>query len=161
MMKLSINDHASVGTNRNIWSDSGVSSMVEYMIISGVLMILIIITVLSVPPVFIDRPLDQLTEYAFIDIGNGVSTRIVDLYIVRPDNEGKIITKFDIPDDIAGRGYIVSIGEEGDTVIVLRDNIRRVVELAGIGQSVEIEGRTTGQGLNEICYDSERNCWGG
>lgn len=145
------------GTKPSGVSESGVSSMIEYMIISGILLLLIIITVLSVTPVAIDRPLDQLTDYAFIDIGNGVSTRIVDVYIIAP-NVGNLTTKFDIPDDVAGRGYVVQIGEEGDKVIVSRDTLSREVALAGIGQTVGVGGRTTGQGLNEICYDSEGNC---
>ena len=135
--------------------ESGVSHLIEYLIISGVLMMLIIITILTITPVFIDQPLNKLTDYAFIDIGNGVSTRIVDLYVIAPDN-GNITTKFDIPDDVAGRGYFVEIiyDESGDQVRVFRDSIERTVSLAGIGGTLGVTGNTTGAGLNIIRYQS-------
>lgn len=113
-----------------------------------------IITMLSLNSTFIEKPVDQLTEYAFIDIGNGISTRIVDLYVLAPRN-GNITTKFDVPDDVAGRGYTILItGSTGDQVVVSRDNIERKVSLAGIGKTLGVQGSTTGHGLNIITYQS-------
>jgi hypothetical protein len=139
----------------NQWSEMGVSDLVEYIIISGVMMLLIVITVLTITPVAIYQPTDQLSEYAFIDIGNGVSTRIVDLYALAPPF-GDITTKFDIPDDVVGRDYRVLIeqGDKGDIVSVSYSNIRRTVPLAGIGQTLGVWGNTTGSGLNKIFYNS-------
>jgi len=136
-------------------SDYAVSDLVEYFFISAVLMLVIIITVLTITPVAIYQPTDQLSEYAFIDIGNGVSTRIVDLYVIAPD-EGNITTKFDIPDDVVGREYFVVLDKDasGDFVSVSYSNIRREVPLAGIGETLEVWGNTTGHGLNEIIYES-------
>jgi hypothetical protein len=135
--------------------DSGVSDLIEYFIISGMLMVLIIITILTITPVAIYQPTDQLSEYAFIDIGNGVSTRIVDLYVISPE-EGNITTKFDIPDDVVGREYgvLIESGGGGDMVSVSYSNIRREVPLAGIGETLGVAGNTTGHGLNEILYNS-------
>ena len=119
------------------------------------MMLLIIITILTITPVAIYQPTDQLSEYAFIDIGNGVSTRIVDLYVIAPE-DGNIVTKFDIPDDVVGREYgvLIESGPTGDLVSVSYSNIRRVVPLAGIGETLGVEGNTTGHGLNEILYNS-------
>jgi hypothetical protein len=138
------------------WSEHGVSTLIEYFLISGMIMLLIVITVLTMTPVVIYQPTDQLSEYAFIDIGNGVSTRIVDLYVLAPEN-GNITTKFDIPDDVVGREYgvLIETGASGDMVSVSYSNIRREVPLAGIGESLGVGGHTTGHGLNEILYDSE------
>jgi len=140
---------------RNAWSDSAVSDLIEYFVISGMMMLLIIITILTITPVAIYQPTDQLSEYAFIDIGNGVSTRIVDLYVIAPE-DGNIVTKFDIPDDVVGREYgvLIESGPTGDLVSVSYSNIRRVVPLAGIGETLGVEGNTTGHGLNEILYNS-------
>jgi hypothetical protein len=139
----------------NQWSERGVSDLVEYIIISGVMMLLIVITVLTITPVAIYQPTDQLSEYAFIDIGNGVSTRIVDLYALAPP-VGDITTKFDIPDDVVGRDYRVLIeqSDNGDIISVSYSNIRRTVPLAGIGQTLGVWGNTTGSGLNKIFYNS-------
>jgi hypothetical protein len=139
--------------------EQGVSDLIEYFIISSMLMLLIIITILTMTPVIIDRPVDQLSDYAFIDIGNGVSTRIVDLYVITPES-GKITTKFDIPDDVVGREYTVTIQSEGegymgDLVRISRARISREVQLAGIGRTINTSGQTTGHGLNLILYDSK------
>jgi hypothetical protein len=133
----------------------GVSDLVEYFMISSILMVVIIITVLTITPIAIYQPTDQLSEYAFIDIGNGVSTRIVDLYVIAPD-EGNITTKFDIPVDVIGREYYVLLDRDatGDFVSVSYSNIRRKVPLAGIGETLAVFGNTTGHGLNEIAYSS-------
>ena len=135
--------------------DSAVSDLIEYFLISGMLMLLIIITILSITPIAIYQPTDQLSEYAYIDIGNGISTRIVDLYVIAPE-EGNITTEFDIPDDVVGREYEVLIesGDSGDQISVSHSNVRRVVPLAGIGETLGVEGNTTGHGLNEILYNS-------
>jgi hypothetical protein len=122
--------------------ESAVSHLIEYLLISSVLVILIIITVLTITPVFIDQPVNTLSDYAFIDIGNGVSTRIVDLYVIAPDY-GNITSKFDIPDD------------SGDQLRVYRGRIERHVSLAGIGTTLGVAGNTTGHGLNIIEYQSE------
>jgi hypothetical protein len=135
--------------------ESAVSDLIEYFLISGMLMLLIIITILTITPVAIYQPTDQLSEYAFIDIGNGVSTRIVDLYVIAPE-DGNITTKFDIPDDVVGREYgvLIESGATGDLVSVSYSTIRREIPLAGIGETLGVEGNTTGHGLNEILYSS-------
>jgi hypothetical protein len=140
---------------RGPMEEEGVSDLIEYFIISGVMMLLIIITVLTITPVAIYQPTDQLSEYAFIDIGNGVSTRIVDVYVIAPQ-DGNITTKFDIPDDVVGREYgvVIDQGSTGDYVSVSYSNIERKVPLAGIGETLGVSGNTTGHGLNEILYNS-------
>jgi hypothetical protein len=137
-------------------NENGVSTLIEYMIISSIMVLLIIITVLTATPVIIEKPADQFSEYAFIDIGNGVSTRIVDLYVIAPI-EGNISSKFDIPDDIVGREYFVEISADdtGDQINVYRGAINRKISLAGIGLTLRAKGATTGHGLNVIEYRSE------
>ncbi|HOS83122.1 MAG TPA: hypothetical protein PK445_10400 [Methanolinea sp.] len=139
-----------------------VSSMLEYLMISGILMVLMIITVITFTSGLIERPVDQLSESEFIDIGNGISTRIVDLFVIAPVSHsgqaisGNITTLFDIPDDIAGREYFVTVtsGSSGDQIIVYRGNIQRKITLAGIGETLGVGGSTSGHGLNKIIYES-------
>jgi hypothetical protein len=136
--------------------EEGVSNLIEYLTITGTLVILIVIMMLSIQPVFIEGPVYQLRSNSFMDIGNGVSTRIVDLYVIAPDN-GVITSKFDIPDDVAGRGYFVDIitrTEGKDVLIVSGDNIRDQISLAGIGATIGVGGNTSSSGLNEIYYNS-------
>ncbi len=142
--------------------ENAASSMIEYIIISGVLMILMVITIITLTSVVIEQPISQLSESSFIDIGNGISTRIVDLYVLAPVShsgqyiQGNITTLFDIPDDVAGREYFVTVssGSTGDQIVVSRGDIERKVTLGGIGTSLGVGGSTTGHGLNTIIYNS-------
>ena len=52
--------------------ESGVSHLVEYLIISGVLLLFMVIMVPMVSTIFIEGPTNQLTSHAFTDIGNGM-----------------------------------------------------------------------------------------
>ena len=106
---------------------------------------------------FIEKPKDVLTYHAYTDIANGVSTRVIDLYAIVPahryGNPATITTKFDIPDEVAGRDYWVEI-EDGMIVISGDSPIRSTVSLAGIGETEfgHASGRTTASGLNQIQY---------
>jgi len=137
--------------------------MIEYIMVSGVLMGLLIVMLLLVNTNIMENPANRLSYVAFTDIGNGVSTRIVDLYSLAP-RDGTITTRFDIPDDIAGRDYSVEVGtrpnlindEKNDQYIrVSRGYITTDIALSGIGATRNASGSTTGKGMNRISYDSE------
>ena len=121
-------------------------------------MALLIVLLLLVNTNIMENPANRLVYVAFTDIGNGVSTRIVDLYAITPRN-GTITTKFDIPDDIAGKDYFVEIGPGANPVdqdvMVSRGYIATHVALAGVGASRGVAGNTTGRGMNIISYNSE------
>jgi hypothetical protein len=138
-------------------NDRGVANLIEYIMVSAVLMGLLIVIMLQVNTNIMEAPADRLSYVAFTDIGNGISTRIVDVYAVAPRN-GTISTSFDIPDDIAGKDYYVEIGPGADpadqNVQVSRGILKTEVALAGVGASRGVKGNTTGKGLNRISYDS-------
>ena len=137
-------------------TDAGVAGLIEYVMISGTLMILLVIMLLLVNTNFMEEPANTITYSAFTDIGNGISTRIVDTYAIAPST-GDISSHFDIPDDIAGRSYFVEVGNDAtaQTVTVSRDSITSSVAIAGIGSTRRAGGNTTGAGINTIRYDSE------
>jgi hypothetical protein len=151
------------GTIRLIDRDSGVSHLVEYLIISGIVILFMVILIPVTNQIFIEGPADQLTFYALTDIGNGVSTRIIDLYAVIPYyNTANITTKFDIPDDIAGRDYWVEIvpgspesPHDESIVITASSGSSSTISLSGIGETIfgRSAGRTTASGLNQIEYN--------
>ena len=139
-------------------NESAVANLIEYIMISGVLMGLLIVMLLLVNTNIMEDPANRLAYVAFTDIGNGVSTRIVDLYGIAP-RDGMISTRFDIPDDIAGKDYFVEIGTGGSNdvdqdVIVSRGYLETHIALAGVGASRGVTGNTTGKGMNRISYDS-------
>ncbi len=134
----------------------------EYIIITGVLLLLMVVMMFSVNATLMEGPANKLRHHAFVDIGNGISTRIVDLYVIAPGGpggtgSGNITTKFDIPDDVAGRGYFVSAALEGaDQIIQVQSgDAESKIAIAGIGATMRVIGNTTGTGWNMILYDSE------
>ena len=137
--------------------EAGVANLIEYVMISGVLMFLMVVMMLMVNTNIMEGPADQVSSAAFTDIGNGISTRIVDVYVTAPYN-GTISTMFDIPDDVAGKDYFVEIGQgitpTNQDVKVWRGYLSSTVSLAGIGATRGVMGNTTGRGLNKISYDS-------
>ena len=140
-------------------NEEGVTRLMEYIIITGVLLLLMIVMMFSVNASIMEGPANKLRYHAFVDIGNGVSTRIVDLYVIAPGN-GTIETKFDIPDDVAGKGYFVDVWMEGENrasqaIQVQGGSIKSKVAIAGIGATKGVVGNTTGAGWNMIQYDSK------
>jgi len=136
--------------------EDGVSSLIAYIVISGILMVLIVITMILVSNTVIQRPADQLTYYAFTDIANGVSTKIVDVYAIPSDKSAVSITsKLNIPETVAGRSYFVDIQGTGESqnVIVSGNSISSTVYLSGIGATRSAGGNTTGSGIKQISYN--------
>ncbi|MEI6293887.1 MAG: hypothetical protein WCP36_09390 [Methanomicrobiales archaeon] len=138
-------------------NDTGVSTTIEYLMISGVLITLMIITMLMVNSFFVEQPMNRVRDDAFVDIGNGISTRIVDLYIIAPP-VGSITSNFNIPDSVAGRSYNVRIEglNENEMITVEADSISHKTSLSGIGATLGVKGSTTGSGLNRLSYYSDR-----
>ncbi len=134
--------------------------MIEYVMMSTVVMILLVILLLLVNANFMEGPLNTLTYSEFTDIGNGVSTRIVDVYAIAPTT-GNISSDFDLPDDIVGQGYFVNIGntqedQSTQVVTISRGDIVMNISIAGISSTNQgvATGNTTGAGINRISYDS-------
>jgi len=143
---------------KNRADESGVANMIEYVMVSGVMMGLFIVMMLLVYSNFIYTPMATMTYGAFTDIGNGLSTRIVDVYAIAPET-GNISSSFDLPDEVGGNSYVVEIRGDttGQTVDISRDLISTSVALAGIGASKygAAGGNTTGAGVNKVSFDSE------
>jgi hypothetical protein len=136
--------------------------MIEYLMVTAVIMGLFIVMLLLVNTNIMEDPANRLVYVAFTDIGNGVSTRMIDVYAISP-NDGTIFTKFDIPDDIAGNDYSVEVGsrqnqdsgEFNDQYIrIYRNYLSTDIALSGIGVTRNVGGSTTGKGMNTICYNS-------
>jgi len=138
-------------------SETAVVNLIEYIMISGVLMGLLIVMLLLVNTNIMEDPANRLAYVAFTDIGNGISTRIVDVYSIAP-RDGTITTRFDIPDEIAGKDYFVEIGPGTNPVdqdvMISRGSLETHVALAGVGATRGVAGNTTGRGLNKISYNS-------
>ena len=65
-------------------NEEGVTRLMEYIIITGVLLLLMVAMMFTVNTTLMEGPADKLRYHAFVDIGTGISTRIVDLYVIAP-----------------------------------------------------------------------------
>jgi len=145
--------------HKRLHNESAVANMIEYLMISAVIMGLFIVVLLLVNTNIMEDPANRLIYVAFTDIGNGVSTRIVDVYAIAPI-EGDITTHFDIPDEIVGRGYLVELGSgsaqnsANQEITVSRGYLNAHIAIAGIAATRGVSGNTTGAGMNLIKYNS-------
>jgi hypothetical protein len=149
-------------TSNQLRNDSAVANMIEYLLVTAVMMGLFIVLLLLVNTNIMEDPANRLVYVAFTDIGNGVSTRIVDVYSISP-KEGMVYTHFDIPDDIAGKDYFVDVGTRKNPdngamndqyIRIYRNFLTTDITLSGIGATRNVSGSTTGRGLNTICFNS-------
>jgi hypothetical protein len=151
-------------TCKKVLDEKGVSTTVEYITISGIIMVTLMILMLVMNSVFMQGPRDLVSYHSFVDIGNGVSTRIVDVYVIAPPpyldavKYGNIKTKYSIPDDVARASYSVDItGSRGtENIVVSRGAISSTSSLAGIGSTIGAGGSSSGMGMKVIdyCYNS-------
>ncbi|MDD1653683.1 MAG: hypothetical protein LUQ64_03970 [Methanomicrobiales archaeon] len=134
--------------------ESGVTNLMEYISLTSILLILLVVMMFTVNAVFMEGPANTLRFHAFTDIGNGISVRIVDIYVTAPER-GDITSKFDIPDDVGGGDYFVEVeGAEGaQKILVQRGDIQSRISIAGIGASKTVTGNTTSRGWNVIQYN--------
>lgn len=149
-------------TANQLQNESAAANMIEYLMVTAVIMVLFIVMLQLVNTNIMENPANRVVYVAFTDIGNGVSTRMVDVYSISP-RDGTVFTKFDIPDEIVGKDYSVDVGtrqnpdsdEFNDQYIrISRNYIITDIALAGIGISRNAGGSTTGRGMNTICYNS-------
>src|SRR5512137_1277501 len=124
-------------------NESAVANLIEYLMVSGVIMALFIVMLLLVNTNIMENPANRVIYVSFTDIGNGISTRIVDVYAIAPV-EGDITTHFDIPDEIVGRGYIVELGSDTGSVdqeiTVFRGDLKAQIAIAGIATTYGVGG---------------------
>jgi hypothetical protein len=141
-----------------IRNNDAVAGMMSYVIITGILMMLLVVVLGVVNTVFMQGPSDTLKFHEYTDIGNGVSVRIVDLYVIAPPM-GKVDTNFELPHDVADEWYAANIIASGtaQAVVVGQGNQNdAVVNLSGIGATMGVSGTATGSGITIISYDSKR-----
>ncbi len=142
-------------------NEDGISTMTEYLSITAIVIVMFIIMTLVVNATLVEGPSNTLKYHAYVDIGNGVSTRMVEMYAIAPQN-GEIRTIFDLPDDVANQDYYVEVDADTDEdgkrfqlIRVTDGTTMSEIAIAGIGRTRGVTGRTSGAGQNVIYYNSE------
>jgi hypothetical protein len=113
--------------------------------------------------VFLENPGNIVMEKRFSDIGNQISTNIIDMYIVMPDN-GELETDLIMPVKAGGDYYEVKAstdpgGNQMITVVALHSTKSVVVTLNSIARTMPVEGSTIStQSTHKLTYS---NLWEG
>lgn len=147
-----------ISCRRSFENEEAVITAVEYIVITGILMVMLIITVLTVNHLFIEGPSDTLRYNSYLDTGERLSARIVDMEMLAPES-GRIVTRLDIPREVAGKSFNVSINPEitgsGGNMLSIAVGDGRVTCFVSVigGDGGVLKGNFTGYGY-VLEYDS-------
>jgi hypothetical protein len=123
--------------------------------VTGVLMVLMTTMMIAANDALMERPAEHFTYHSYVDIGNGMSVRIIDIYTIAPVN-GSIVSHFDMPDDVLGYSYMITIRKMGadQEILVKGGRTETIISLAGIGATKTVSGTVSGGSGNRVIYDS-------
>lgn len=140
--------------------DSGVSPVVEYIITFIVASIIFTTVLVMSNGMFIQGPQQSVSQLRYTDVGNDLSAKMIDTYIIAPQ-DGSISTVFDMPDTVAGKSYVVYVKRstnKWDKEIAVSSDTGDVVmnvTLNAVNQTIPITGRTSSQSfIHKIYYSS-------
>jgi hypothetical protein len=141
--------------------EDGVSLLFEYILFSLICIGFFMIVSVNSDEIFMQTPNDVVMQDEMSDIGNMMSTMITDMYLILPEN-GRIDTEYSIPEKVGTETYIIEAdvnSASGQIIeVVSSDSGKKVrVTIAGIGNTMSIEGTVTSSSTNHmISYDSRR-----
>ncbi len=133
----------------------------EYLILTGAFLAWTIIFFATYASELSSTPAKVAMEGQFQDIGNAVSSKIVDMYMVVPKTKGHMNSKFYIPEDIGGYEYKVTFKESSQDqqvyVSALEFDKAILITLNGIGSSIALEGSTLSAAIDHsLSYNVQK-----
>jgi hypothetical protein len=143
--------------------DTGVSAVVEYILTFIIASFIFSIMLLISYSMFIQGPQKSVETLRYTDVGNDMTAKIIDTYLIAPRN-GSLYTSFSMPSTIAGNGYSVSVitSKNGwDKEIYVKSpsgDVNMSVTLDGVNQTIPISGKTSSSSpTHNIYYQSAAN----
>ncbi|OPY28306.1 MAG: hypothetical protein A4E28_01625 [Methanocella sp. PtaU1.Bin125] len=141
-------------------NDSGVTAMLEYIITFVFAFIIFTILLSMFDGMFIKGPERTVSIVQFADVGNDVTAKILDTYLIAPAT-GNVSTVFDMPPTAAGREYLLDIRSSAngwDKEVVVHSTytgINLSVTLNGVNSTIPIDGSTSSMSpVHRVRYDS-------
>ncbi len=133
-------------------NDDGVNVATEYILVFMISVFVFTILISTSQSIFIDGPGRTVTKNQLMDIGNDVDAKLIDTYLLVPQDKPdsiSIATQFDIPSEIAGYGYDVEISDAptpGDKEVTIKsdrsgDLLVRLT-LNGVSSTIPVHGST-------------------
>jgi hypothetical protein len=128
--------------------DSGVTAMLEY-IITFVFAFIIFTMMLSMfDGMFIRGPERTVSTIQFADVGNDVTAKILNTYLIAPST-GNVSTVFAMLETVAGKDYVLEIRTSAngwDKEIIVHSpytQLNMSVTLNGVNSTIPIPGNTS------------------
>lgn len=139
--------------------DKGVSPVVEYIMTFIMASIIFTIMLLISNGMFIEGPQKTVSQLQFTDIGNDLTAKMIDTYIIAPQN-GSVNTIFDMPSSVAGKNYVVNVqnsnnGNGWDKEVAVSSesgDVTMKVTLNGVSQTIPMSGNTSSQSVIHKIY---------
>ncbi len=137
-----------------------VSTTLAYILFSAIFLVLYMIVLLNANDLLIKGPSNIVVKEQYRDIGNMISTKITDMYLIAPEN-GYIETEYRIPAEIGKESYIINADQANtDEIIEVKSASSEKsvsVTMNGIAGSMPINGTAYSSMSNHrISYDSRK-----
>lgn len=126
----------------------GAAAILEYIITFVIAFIMFTILLSMFSSMFITGPQHTVSKVQFTDVGNDVTAKILDTYLIAPPN-GSVSTVFDMPPTAAGKDYLLEIRKSAngwDKEIVVFSpymDLNTSVTLNGVNSTIPIVGNTS------------------
>jgi hypothetical protein len=151
---------------RMAYDDQGAVPLVEYIITFTIASILFTIVLVMANSMFIEGPQRTVSQVQFTDIGNDITAKIMDTYLIAPSpgsnvSAFEINTMFDMPLTVAGNSYMVNftggstLNTDDREIYVYSDtnSVRVNLTLNGIHSTIPVDGNTSSaSGTHWIYY---------
>jgi hypothetical protein len=130
-----------------ISDEQGVSVVVEYILTFIIASILFLIVLIMANSAFIDGPQKTVSRVQFTDIGNDLTAKVVDTYlIVHESSNISVDTTFDMPLTVGSKDYKANVTpKNGDMEINVYSPYNGVsvyTTLNGISSTIPVNGNT-------------------
>lgn len=123
--------------------DRGVSTTFGYILTVGISVIFFSLVVLTYSSILIQSPTTLAVMGQYNDVGNEVSSKIMDIYVIAPEN-GTLETDLRLPGELGGEGYVIEFipaGSDQEIRVASLDGEREVhLTLNGVNHTVSLNG---------------------
>ena len=144
-----------------IRDDSGVNYVLEYILTFMIASVIFSIMLMMSSDLFIHGPEQTVSKVRFTDVGNDLSAKIIDTYMIAPvyPDVGNISTSFDMPTTVAGNSYFVDVAPSGQDKVIkvysTSNGVKVNVVLNGVNSTIPVNGSTSSSTLiHVIQYNS-------
>ncbi|MEM3896856.1 MAG: hypothetical protein QW763_06295, partial [Archaeoglobaceae archaeon] len=138
-------------------AEKGVSLLVEYLILMGILSVFVVVMSLQIHDTLSEVQLSRVVENNFADVASQISAIYTDYVLILPDN-GSISTKIEMPSTIGKLGYSAKLNKTGDVAHILVEGGKySAASGLGLAKFISNSGRAivVGTGGEIISFQTE------